>query len=147
MVAKTAQSRIVAGCLWLCACFVVLSFALIFAGPARAEQKNVRIMMDWIIGSTHTPFLIAQEKGYFKDAGVTVDAIDPGKGATNVAVAVAGGAYQFGWVDLPSMIVFNAKNPASRLIAVYISFEQTPLAVFTRKEANVRKPADLDGKR
>ncbi|MGZ4987763.1 MAG: ABC transporter substrate-binding protein [Limisphaerales bacterium] len=103
--------------------------------------------MDWIIGSTHTPFLVAQEKGYFKDAGVTVDAIDPGKGATNVAVAVAGGAYQFGWVDLPSMIVFNAKNPASRLIAVYISFEQTPLAVFTRKEANVSKPADLDGKK
>ena len=103
--------------------------------------------MDWIIGSTHTPFLIAHEKGYFKDAGVTVDGIDPGKGATNVAVAVAGGAYQFGWVDMPSMIVFNAKNPASPLLAVYVSFEQTPLAVFTRKDANIHKPADLDGKK
>jgi NitT/TauT family transport system substrate-binding protein len=107
----------------------------------------IRIMMDWIIGSTHAPFLIAQERGYFKDAGVNVQAIDPGKGATNVAVSVAGGAYQFGWVDLPTMIVFNAKNPASALVAVYVSFEQTPLAVFTRKEANVQKPADLDGKK
>jgi NitT/TauT family transport system substrate-binding protein len=132
---------------WLFACFVLSSIAVTSLNPARAEQNNVRIMMDWIIGSTHTPFLIAREKGYFKDAGVTVDAIDPGKGATNVAVAVAGGAYQFGWVDLPSMIVFNAKNPASPLIAVYISFEQTPLAVFTRKDANIHKPADLDGKK
>jgi NitT/TauT family transport system substrate-binding protein len=62
-------------------------------------------------------------------------------------VAVAGGTYQFGWVDMPSMIVFNAKNPASPLIAVYVSFEQTPLAVFTRRDANVHKPADLNGKK
>jgi NitT/TauT family transport system substrate-binding protein len=144
---KKLRARHIANGLWSLGCFSLLSLALIFSSPAHAEQKNVRIMMDWIIGSTHTPFLIAQEKGYFKEAGVTVDAIDPGKGATNVAVAVAGGTYQFGWVDMPSMIVFNAKNPASALIAVYVSFEQTPLAVFTRKDANVRKPADLEGKK
>ena len=132
---------------WLFGCFVLLLLAMTPFSLAHAEQSNVRIMMDWIIGSTHTPFLIAREKGYFKDAGVTVEGIDPGKGATNVAVAVAGGAYQFGWVDMPSMIVFNAKNPASPLVAVYVSFEQTPLAVFTRKDANIHKPADLDGKK
>ena len=132
---------------WPFGCVVLLLLVLTPFSPARAEQSNVRIMMDWIIGSTHTPFLIAHEKGYFKDAGVIVDGIDPGKGATNVAVAVAGGAYQFGWVDMPSMIVFNAKNPASPLLAVYVSFEQTPLAVFTRKDANIHKPADLDGKK
>ncbi len=146
MKATNSLAEYIAKSLWLFCCFV-LSLSLTYSGFARAEQNNVRIMMDWIIGSTHTPFLIAQDKGYFKDAGVTVDAIDPGKGATNVAVAVASGTYQFGWVDLPSMIVFNAKNPASPLIAVYISFEQTPLAIFTRKDANVHKPADLDGKK
>src|SRR4030081_983755 len=79
---------------------------------ASAETKNVKIMTDWIIQGTHAPFFVAQDKGYFKAQGVTVDAIDAGKGATNVAVAVAGGVYQFGWVDLPSMIRFNAANPA-----------------------------------
>jgi NitT/TauT family transport system substrate-binding protein len=143
--ANSSVDRVVRS--WLLGCFALLLLALTPFSPARAEQSNVKIMMDWIIGSTHTPFLIAREKGYFKDAGVTVEAIDPGKGATNVAVAVAGGAYQFGWVDMPSMIVFNAKNPASALVAVYISFEQTPLAVFTRKDANIHKPADLDGKK
>jgi NitT/TauT family transport system substrate-binding protein len=114
---------------------------------ARAETKNVRIMMDWIIQGTHAPFFIAQKQGYFKDGGVTVDAIDAGKGATNVAVSVASGAYQFGWVDLPSMIRFNAMNPSSPLIAVYISFDDSPLAVVTRADAGIRKPADLDGKK
>ena len=120
---------------------------LTFSGAAKAETKNVKIMMDWIIQGTHAPFFIAQKKGYFKDGGVTVDAIDAGKGATNVAVSVAGGAYQFGWVDLPSMIRFNAMNPTSPLIAVYISFDDTALAVITRADAGIRKPADLDGKK
>jgi NitT/TauT family transport system substrate-binding protein len=117
------------------------------AVTASAETKNVKIMMDWIIQGTHAPFFVAQDKGYFKAEGVTVDAIDAGRGATNVAVSVAGGVYQFGWVDLPSMIRFNAANPASPLVAVYMSFDESPLAVITRKTAGIRKPSDLDGKK
>jgi NitT/TauT family transport system substrate-binding protein len=120
---------------------------VLFAASAAAETKTVRIMLDWIIQGTHAPYFVAQEKGYFKAEGVSVDAIDAGRGATNVAVAVAGGVYQFGWVDLPSMIRFNAANPAAPLLAVYVSFDETPLAVITRKAAGIRKPADLDGKK
>jgi NitT/TauT family transport system substrate-binding protein len=129
----------------------LVSLSLVFAVAsviaAKAETKNVKIMMDWIIQGTHAPFFVAQDKGYFKADGVTVDTIDAGKGATNVAVAVAGGVYQFGWVDLPSMIRFNAANPASPLLAVYVSFDESPLAVITRKAAGIRKPSDLDGKK
>jgi NitT/TauT family transport system substrate-binding protein len=127
----------------LVACLLLLTSV----GGAAAETRNVKIMLDWIIQGTHAPFFVAQEKGYFRSAGATVDAIDPGKGATNVAVSVAAGVYQFGWVDLPSMIRFNAQNPASPLLAVYMSFDASPLAVITRKDAGIRKPADLDGKR
>jgi NitT/TauT family transport system substrate-binding protein len=123
---------------------VILAAAV---APAHGEVKNVKISLDWIVQGTHAPFFVAQDKGYFKAAGVTVDAIDKGNGATNVAVTVASGAYQYGWVDLPSMILFNAKNPATPLIAVYVSFDQTPLAFITRKTAGIRTPADLDGKR
>jgi len=114
--------------------------------PANAEQKDVRMMLDWIIQATHAPFFVAAEKGYFKDAGLNVT-IDAGKGATNVAVNVASNVYHFGWVDLPTMIKFNAQNPGSPLLAVYISFDETPLAVITLKSRNIRTPADLDGKK
>jgi NitT/TauT family transport system substrate-binding protein len=115
--------------------------------PAHAEVKNVKISLDWVIQGTHAPFFVAQDKGYFRAEGVTVDAIDKGNGATNVAVTVGSGAYQYGWVDMPSMILFNAKNPSAPLIAVYVSFDQTPLAFITRKAAGIRTPADLDGKK
>jgi NitT/TauT family transport system substrate-binding protein len=129
-------------------CRMALALGLILlGGAARAEVSNVKITLDWIVQGTHAPFFIAQEKGYFKAAGVTVDAIDAGNGATNVAVKVAGGAYQFGWVDIPSMILFNAKNPSTPLVAVYVSFDTSPLAFITRKSAGIRKPADLEGKK
>jgi len=126
-----------------------LSLALLLLGGslAKADVTNVKITLDWIIQGTHAPFFVAQEKGYFKSEGITVDAIDAGNGATNVAVKVAGGAYQFGWVDIPSMILFNAKNPTTPLVAVYVSFDSSPLAFITRKSAGIRKPADLDGKK
>jgi len=111
---------------------------------AKAQEKNVKMMLDWVIQGTHAPFFVAREKGYFKQNGLNVS-IDPGKGATNVAVSVAGGVYDFGWVDMPSMIRFNAQNPSSPLLAVYISFDDSPLAVITRKSKGLRKPADLDG--
>src|SRR5215472_901430 len=94
-----------------------LVFAVVSVVAAKAETKNVKIMMDWIIQGTHAPFFVARDKGYFKAEGVIVDTIDAGKGATNVAVAV------------------------------YISFDESPLAVITRKTAGIRKPIDLDGKK
>lgn len=122
----------------------ILSAALTAAPDAHAQQKDVKMMLDWVIQGTHAPFFVAKEKGYFKDAGLNV-AIDPGKGAGNVAVSVASGVYNFGWVDLPTMIKFNSQNPSAPLIAVYISFDETPLAIITRKSANLRTPKDLNG--
>lgn len=109
-------------------------------GVAAAQSKDIAIQLDWMIQGTHEPFFVAQEEGYFAEEGL-IPTIDAGKGATIVAVNVASGAYDFGWVDLPNMIRFNA----SPLLAVYRSFDDTPLAVITVKSAGIRTPADLDG--
>jgi|GEM_PF-4049674 len=124
------------------AAVIILAFVAPHARAQAPEKKDIKVMMDWIIQGTHAPFFVAQSKGYYKDAGLNVQ-IDAGKGATNVAVSVAGGVYDFGWVDMPSMIKFNAQNPSSPLIAVYISFDDSPLAFITLKSKNIRKPADL----
>ena len=101
--------------------------ALVAAEPSQAaENRNVRILMDWVLQGTHAPFFVAQDKGYFKTEGVNVEAIDGGKGATNTAVSVASGVYQFGFVDVPAMIRFNAQNPGSPLVAIYMSFDEQP---------------------
>jgi NitT/TauT family transport system substrate-binding protein len=112
----------------------------------NAQQRDVRMMVDWIIQATHAPFFLGLEKGYFRDEGLNV-AVDAGRGAANVAVSVASNVYQFGWVDMPTLVKFNAENPGNPLIATYISFDNSPLAVITLKSKNIKTPADLDGKR
>jgi NitT/TauT family transport system substrate-binding protein len=124
-----------------------LTFMIDTTAACAAETKNVKIMLDWLIQSTHAPFFIAQEKGYYKAEGVTIDAIDSGRGATNVATAVAAGSHHFGYVDLPSMIRFNAQNPATPLIAVYVAFDESPLSIISLKQNGIAKPADLEGKK
>ena len=123
----------------------VLAIGALIA-PASAQKKDVKMMLDWVIQGTHAPFFVAAQKGYYKDAGINVT-IDAGKGATNVAVSVASNVYDFGWVDIPTMIKFNAQNPTSPLIASYISFDQTPLAVITLKSKNIRSVKDLNGRK
>jgi NitT/TauT family transport system substrate-binding protein len=113
---------------------------------ALAQQKDVRVMMDFIIQGTHAPFFVAREKGYYKAEGLNV-AVDAGKGGTNTAVSVASNVYQFGYVDLVTMVNFNVQNPNNPLIAVYMAFDETPLAVLTVQSKGIKSPRDLHGRK
>lgn len=118
------------------------------AAPATSqsvEKKDVTFMLDWTISGTHAPFFIPQEKGYYKAAGLNVR-IDRGTGAANTAANVASGTYDFGWADVATMIGFNAQNPDKELTLVYISFQDSPLAIISLKKANIHKLKDLEGK-
>lgn len=117
------------------------------AAAQAVESPNVKVMLDWTIQGTHAPFFVAEKRGYFKDEGLTVQ-IDRGTGAGNTANAVAGGAYDIGYVDMAVVVKHNALNPARQLQSYYVAFDQTPIAFVSLKgKANITKPQDLDGKR
>lgn len=118
----------------------------LFSAPAQAAPTPVSFTLDWIVQGTHAPFFVAEQSGAFARQNLAVH-IDPGGGGTNVCVSVAGGAYQFGLVDMPTMIKFNAANPANPLLAVYMLFDDSPLAIVSHKSAGIHTPADLNGKR
>jgi NitT/TauT family transport system substrate-binding protein len=128
---------------------VAALLCVLAAHPVSAqgvEQPQVALMVDWVIQGTHAPFFVAETKGYFKDEGLTVR-IDPGKGGGNVVSAIASGTYQVGYADIPTIVQFNAQNPDKMVIAVYCSFDETPLALVSLKKTGIVKPMDLDGKR
>ena len=53
----------------------VLVSGLLAASPARAEKLTV--MLDWFINPDHGPLIVALEKGYFAEAGLEVELIEP----------------------------------------------------------------------
>ena len=52
-----------------------LSMALLVATPVRAEKLT--IMLDWFINPDHGPLVVALEKGFFAEAGLEVELIEP----------------------------------------------------------------------
>jgi hypothetical protein len=132
----------------LCA-FAFLAVGLGFSAqaPAQLEMPNIKVMLDWTIQSTHSPFFVAEKKGYFKQEGFQSVQIDRGTGAGNTVTSIASGVYNIGYSDLAVMVKFNAQNPGKGLMATYVTFDEPPIAFVSLKSRPIRTPAELEGKR
>nr|WP_295834154.1 ABC transporter substrate-binding protein [uncultured Azospirillum sp.] len=74
----------------------LVAASLMTSLPALAQDK-LSVMLDWFVNPDHAPLVVAQEKGFFKDAGLDVtltapaDPNDPPKlvaaGGTDIAVS------------------------------------------------------------
>jgi putative hydroxymethylpyrimidine transport system substrate-binding protein len=53
-----------------------LAAGLMTALPAVAQDK-LTVLLDWFLNPDHASLVVAQEKGFFKDAGLTVELIAP----------------------------------------------------------------------
>jgi NitT/TauT family transport system substrate-binding protein len=115
-------------------------------GLARAASPTrFKFNLGWKVEASGAGFLLAQQRGYYRDAGLDV-VIDTGNGSTGAISLVASGAYDAASADLASMIEFMVRNPGAGLQAVAIQYDQNPNAVITRKGGPVRKASDLAGK-
>jgi len=70
------------------------------ARPAVAQTKvrDVTMRLDWVFQGPNAGFMVAHEKGFYKEAGLNVE-IGPGKGSGSTAQLVASKATQFGFSD------------------------------------------------
>lgn len=113
------------------------------AGVAGAT--DIRFTLDWAFQGPQSPFVLAYERGYYKEEGLNVT-IDRGDGSGAVPPKVAAGTYDIGFADINPMIRFNAETPEAGLIAVAVLYDASPLAAMALKKSGVATPADLAGK-
>jgi NitT/TauT family transport system substrate-binding protein len=118
--------------------------AIPFARGQGSLQK-VKFNLGWKVEASGAGYLLALQRGYYKDAGLDVT-IDTGNGSAAAISLVAGGAYEAASADLGTMIEFNTNNPASKLQAIAIQYDLNPNSVIVRKNGPIKKPADLSGK-
>ncbi|WP_111430322.1 ABC transporter substrate-binding protein [Rhodobacteraceae bacterium DSL-40] len=59
--------------------------------PAAAQDK-MTLMLDWFVNPDHGPIIIAEEKGFFADAGLEVEVIAPADPSDPPKMAAAGRA-------------------------------------------------------
>lgn len=119
------------------------ALALTASFAAQAADR-VSVQLDYVVRGSHAMFFVANEKGYFKENGIEITKINRGSGSTDALRLVANGNAQFGFADLPTLMVGRARNvPAVALVAVN---QQSPLALISVKEKrDLKKPEDLKG--
>jgi NitT/TauT family transport system substrate-binding protein len=114
------------------------------ARPARAQAKRqVTMRLDWLYQGPNAGFLIAQEKGFYEQAGLNVE-IGPGKGSGSTALLVASKAAQFGFAD--GFVVGNSVSKGMSIKMVAGIFRRNPTAVVVLDESDIKTPKDLEGK-
>jgi NitT/TauT family transport system substrate-binding protein len=114
--------------------------------PAAAQGTPVRFALDWALQGNHAMWVLADDKGIFRNNGLTVK-IDRGFGSGDTAVKVAAGAYDIGFTDISTAVKLNAENPDKRLVSIYQVFDRTAAALITLKGRGINGPKDVAGKK
>lgn len=125
---------------------VLAAAALALALPQGvAAQTAVKFSLDFRFQGPQAVFTGAAEKGMFAAEKLTVQ-VDAANGSGDAVNRVASGAYDIGFADISAMIRFNAQNPDRPLIAVFVAYDSSPLAILSLKSKGIAKPADLVSK-
>ncbi len=121
---------------------LTLLLSMAIGSPVAAEEK-LALMLDWFPNVDHLPIYVAQEKGYFREAGVEVEIMSPSDTADGLKLAVAG------QVDLavsyePQTIIAAAQGLDVRVVGRLIEHPLTTLLFL--KDKGFKTPSELSGR-
>lgn len=123
----------------LCAAAILVLAA---EGCGRAT-KPVRLAMGYIPNVQFAPWYVAEEKGYFKQAGLDIT-LDYAK-VNDIMRLLAAGKIDFAIAGGDEVIVARGQGlPVTYVMALYAKF---PAVVLSLEKAGIHEPADLKGKR
>lgn len=115
-------------------------------GASQAAAQRMRILLNTSHSGPTSFFLLAQQRGYFRDAGLEV-AFSEGGGAAAVVPQVAPRGYQAGYGDMCALIELVARSePDAGPVAIYTTFNTTPLTIAVEASGPIRAPKDFEGR-
>jgi NitT/TauT family transport system substrate-binding protein len=105
---------------------------------------KVSVQLDYVVRGNHAMFFVARKKGYFDKQGIEVTAIQRGTGSPNAMRLVGNGNAEFGFGDLPTLVVARSQDvPVVALAAVN---QHSPLGMLSLSSKHkLTKPQDLKG--
>ncbi len=112
---------------------------------AAIGQTSMPFALDWRFEGPSAPYFVAIEKGYFAEAGLSVE-LTAGQGSLDAIPKVATGAFPVGFADINSLIKFLDQNPDAPVIGAMMIYDKPPFAIVGRRSLGVEAPADLEGK-
>ena len=117
-----------------------------FVAGARAAETALKFSLGASFDGSNSAFFLAEQKGWYKDAGLAVQ-FDQSGGSGEAVARVGSGVYDLGVADINVVTEFDAKNPASAIKGVYMLYYRSPLCAGTLAKSGITKPADLAGRK
>ena len=114
------------------------------AATSSGPVQKVSVMLDWVPNTNHTGLYVAQERGYFKDQGLSVEILPLAEGSS-VEEVVAAGKAQFG--ISASEPLSKARSEGIPILSIAAIIQHNTSGFASLKKANIARPKDFEGKR
>ncbi|HVL84726.1 MAG TPA: ABC transporter substrate-binding protein [Pseudonocardia sp.] len=128
---------------------LVAAVALLLAGCAGdpaigpADATPVRVALDWTPNTNHTGLFVAQQEGWFADAGLDVRILPYNNASPDTLVS--SGAAEFG-IGFQDSFTFS-KAAGAEITSVMAILQHWASEIAVRADRpDIASPADLDGK-
>ncbi len=123
---------------------LVAGAMLAATGAAAYAADNITVRLKWFHQAQFAGFYVAQEKGYYKDAGLIVN-LQPGGPDFPAVQMVAGGSEQFGVTGADQVLVARSRDVP--VVAVAVLYRKSPFVLFSLKESGIDAADKFSGKR
>jgi NitT/TauT family transport system substrate-binding protein len=124
--------------------FIVLVMALTACGPSAPiseEQRAVTLLLGFRPDVQFAPFYLAQQEGYFADAGLDVEI----EHSTDVLRLVADGQAEFGVADATDVMIGRTSGIPVKYVSTL--YDRFPVALIGPPELVPAEPSGLAGLR
>ena len=126
---------------------LILCLILVLAvscGKSKNNQK-IKIVLDWVPNTNHTGLYVAKNLGYFKEAGLDVEIVQPPEGSTTALIGAGGAEFGISFQDTLAKS-FAKENPVP-VTAVAAILQHNTSGIISLKEKGIDSPKKLEGKK
>jgi ABC-type nitrate/sulfonate/bicarbonate transport system substrate-binding protein len=113
------------------------------SGPPTAERTPIRIALDWTPNTNHTGLYVAQQEGWFSQAGLDVEFVPYNN--TPPDTLVGSGAAEFG-ISFQDSFTYAKASGVDAVSVMAIAQHWTSQIAVRADRADITSPKDLDGK-
>jgi NitT/TauT family transport system substrate-binding protein len=127
----------------LCRPHMLVSLLALAGASSANAAEDISLRISWLMNVQNAGYVMAVEKGYYKQAGLNVEIL-PGGPNINSTTLVASGQNTFGTNDVSAILFGNAEG--MDLVMVGACFQKNPSGVLSLAEKGIKVPKDLEGK-
>ncbi|MDO5134576.1 MAG: ABC transporter substrate-binding protein [Eubacteriales bacterium] len=134
------------GAALLCAAAVLAggSASVFGKGGEDKDLKKVTVILDYVPNTNHTGMYVALDKGYYEEAGLDVEIIEPTDGATATLIAQQKGTFGISYQE-DVTIALTAEDPLP-IKAVAAVIQHNTSGFVSLADSGIQSPADFEGK-